>query len=141
VQALYSDEAKRIADEMSMHAVAGSRGWAVFALSDGSPLDHTAYPTWNRAVKAAKWDRDNYMFAEIPPDGMPPSHAQAILKYARFMHSQGWRIPNPDWEHGQATSMPYQPWDRARMAKQLVSGKPLDVRGYSNVPSAFRKAS
>lgn len=133
-----ADAAKRVADEMTMHAVAGSFGWAVFALADGRPLDHVAYESWRDAVKAAKWDRDNYMFLEIKPDGMPEREAAAVLSYARLIHDLGHRIPGPDWDAGPlASSMPHQPRDRALMAKQLAAGRPLLPAGFamSNLPA------
>ena len=138
----YSDDVRRVADEMDLHAVAGSSGWAVFALADGRPADHTPYESWTAAVKSTKWDRDNFMYLEIRPDGMPLREAEAVLRYARFIHSQGWRIPSPDAEQfAQATQMPYQPRDRRVMAKQLISGRPLypDDVPYTNLPSAFRR--
>jgi hypothetical protein len=135
----FTDAASRIKYDMDLHAVAGSSGWAAFALADGSS-DHTAYDTWSDAVKSKNWDRDNYMYLEIQPDGMPSvEEAKRVLHYARTIHTLGHRIPSPDWEHYQSMSMPYQSWDRARMAKQLASGKPLDANGYSNLP-ATRKA-
>jgi hypothetical protein len=131
----WPDDVKRVKDEMDMHAVAGSYGYVVIALADGKPLDHAAYPTWGEAVRAAKWDRDNYMFLEIQPDGMPYREAQAVLKYARTIHQLGHRIPSPEWAAGPlVASMPDKPWDRKRMMKQLKSGKPLDPIGYSNFP-------
>lgn len=136
-----ADAAKRVSEEMTMHAVAGAYGWAAFALADGAPLDHTAYPTWSDAVKAAKWDRDNYMFLEIQPGGMPEREGAAVLTYARFIHDLGHRIPGPDWEAGPlASSMPHQPRDRALMARQLARGKPLVPEGFalSNLPSERR---
>lgn len=133
------DCAKRIKDELDMHAVAGARGWAVFALADGTPLDHTAYDSWNAAVRAARWDRDNYAFVEIMPDGCPSYRAAAaILHYARTLSRGGYRIPSPDWDAGPlAASMPAQPHDRRRMARQLISGKPLLPEGFamSNLPA------
>lgn len=146
------DAGKRISDEMTMHALAGSYGWAVFALADGRPLDHTAYETWAHAVKAAKLDRDRYIFLEIQPGGMEPREGQAALTYARALHAAGFRIPSPDWEAGPlASSMPHQPRDRRLMARQLISGKPLLPEGFamSNLPSErpqpvrrqFRKVS
>lgn len=134
----WPDDVKRVKDEMDMHAVAGASGFAVLALADGRPLDHTAYPSWSEAVKAAKHDRDRYMFLEIQPDGMPYREADAALKYARIIHSMGHRIPSPDWQAGpMASSMPHQPRDRALMARQLASGKPLLPAGFamSNLPS------
>lgn len=119
-----------------MHAVAGSRGWAVLTLQDGRPLDHVPYPTWSDAVKAAGHDRDRYVFLEIQPDGMQPPEAVAVLKYARTLHALGYRIPGPDFA-GEVTAMPLRKADRARMAKQLVSGRPLVPAGFamSNLPS------
>lgn len=143
------DCAKRIKDELDYHAVAGDHGWAVFAMADGAPLDHAAYDSWNAAVAAAKWDRDNYMFVELAPDGCPSYRAAAaILHYARTLSRAGFRIPSPDWEAGpMAASMPQQPYDRARMIRQLASGRPLLPEGFamSNLPAergtppAFRK--
>lgn len=137
------DAAKRIKDEMDLHALAGVSGWAVFALADGRPLDHTAYESWRAAVKGAKWDRDNYLFLEIQPDGMPSvREAQAVLQYARLIHKLGYRIPSPDWDAGPlASSMPHNPRDRAVMGRQLATGRPLVPQGFamSNLPSERRK--
>ena len=133
----WPDEVKRIKDEFDMHAVAGNTGYVAIALADGKPLDHTCYPTWMLAVTAAKWDRDNYMFPEITPDGITYKGAAAILHYARTMHDMGFRIPSPDWEAGPlVSSMPEQQHDRMRMIRQLVSGKPIvpDDVPYSNLP-------
>ena len=76
-----TDEAKRIKDEMDYHALCGHFGWAVLALADGKPMDHVAYETYRDAVKGAKWNRDNYLFLEIQPDGMPYREAQAVIDY------------------------------------------------------------
>lgn len=131
------DDVKRVKYAMDMHAVAGSRGWAAFKLEDGS-TDNVVYDSWSDAVRAMKWDRDNYMYGEIQPDGMTEQFAAAVLNYARAMHRMGWRIPSPDWHAGElASSMPYQPSDRRTMARQLISGKPLYPEGFvaSNLPS------
>lgn len=130
----WPDDVRRVKDEMDMHAVAGARGWVAFHLADGRPLDHTAYPVRILAVKAAKWDRDNYMYAEIQPDGMPYREASAVLKYARSLHEAGWRIPDPEFDYD--ASMPRTAADRKRMARQLVSGKPLSPQHITtNLPS------
>lgn len=137
----WPDEVKRVCDEMNMHAELRQRGWVAFALQDGSPLDHAAYPTWNDAVKAAKWDRDRFMFLEIQPDGMTHQEACAVLDFARKLYAGGYRIPNPEWDNYQASTMPLNPHDRKRMARQLITGKPLlpsDVP-YGNLPN-IRKA-
>lgn len=129
----YSDDVKRVKDEMDMHAVAGSHGWVAFHLSDGRPANHTAYERRQDAVLAMRWDRDNFMYVEIQPGGMELKEAEAVLAYARLISKMGFRIPDPEFDYD--ATMPYQPWDRARMARQLVSGKPLDPFGYTNLPS------
>jgi hypothetical protein len=133
----WPDDVKRVKDEMDYHAVLGHFGWVAFKLADGSPVDHTAYETWNDAVRAAKWDRDRYMFLELQPDGMTYAAAKAVLDYARTLSKMGFRIPSPDADFGQAMSMPYRPRDRRVMARQLASGKPLYPQGFvaSNLPS------
>lgn len=116
----FSDDARRIADEMTMHAVAKSQGWAVFSLSDGRPLDHCPYPTRTLAVRAAKWDRDNYLYLEIQPDGMQPKEAEAVLSYARALHNAGFRLPDPEFDYD--ASMPTFSWDRSKQIRHLASG-------------------
>lgn len=136
------DCVKRVKDAMDLFAVTGASGWAVFALADGKPQDHIAYESWNAAVRSTKHDRDRFMYVEITPDGMPSyRHAAAPLHYARTLHRGGYRVPSPDWEAGPlASSMPAQPFDRRRMAKQLISGKPLVPAGFamSNLPAERR---
>lgn len=117
----YSDAARRIADEMTMHTLAGSVGsWAAFALADGQPMGHVAFDTRIEAVTACRWDRDNFVYLQVSPDGMQPKEAEAFLAYARFLHDQGWRLPNPEFDFD--ASMPTFAWDRAAMARHLISG-------------------
>ena len=136
------DAAKRVRDAMDMHAVAGAFGWVAFHLADGRPADHVAYPRWQDAVTHMHGDRDHYLYLEIQPGGMPLNEAVAVLRYARLIHSQGWRIPGPDFA-GELTAMPAQKHDRRAMARQLITGRPLgDLRlpngGYTNLPSERR---
>jgi len=127
---------------MDMHALLKQRGWVAFKLEDGSALDHACYPTWNEAVKAAKWDRDRFFYLEVQPDGMPYKEASAVLDFARKLYAGGYRIPNPEWTDHMASTMPLQPHDRKRALRQLISGKPLlspDIP-YGNLPN-MRKAN
>jgi hypothetical protein len=133
----WPDDVLRVKDEMDMHAVLGQKNqWVAFALADGQPLDHAAYPTWNDAVKAAKWDRDNYIYLEVQPDGMPYKEASAVLRYARTLHKMGYRIPDPDWTDYEASVMPRLPADRRLAARQLITGTPIypDNVSYGNLP-------
>jgi hypothetical protein len=122
-----SDEAKRVASEMTMHAVNGNAGcWASFKLSDGTS-DHEAYPDRILAVKVNKWDRDNYMYLEITPDGMQPKQAQALLEYYREFHDAGWRLPSPDFDYD--PTMPMFDWDKKKTIAHLTSGGRLYPEG------------
>jgi hypothetical protein len=117
----YSDDAKRIADEMTMHSVAGMSGfWACFDLQTGSPRDHTAYHTRREAVMAMRWDLDRTVYLEITPDGMTPKEAQAWLDWQRFLYSQGWRLPDPEFDYD--AGKPELKSDRLAMANHLISG-------------------
>ena len=118
----YADASKRMAEAMTMHALAGMSGhWVAFKLADGtSPDNHTAYETRIECVKHQKWDRDNIVYLEVVPGGMEPKEAGAFLQWARFLHSQGWRLPNPDFDFD--GGMPDTRADRLAMANHLISG-------------------
>lgn len=117
----YSDAAKRMSDEMTMHTLAGKAGhWAAFRLSDGRPRDHTAYVTRVEAVMAQRWDRDETVYIEITPDGMTPKACEAFLSFARFVHDQGWRLDDPEFNYD--GGMPAFSWDKRAMARHLVTG-------------------
>lgn len=92
-----SDDAKRMADSVTMFAFLGEAGkWAAYALADGRSADNTAYDTRTEAVMYQRWDRDNYVYVLIPPDGMQPKEAEAFLRYARALHDKGFRLPDPE---------------------------------------------
>jgi hypothetical protein len=91
----YTDDARRMADVMNLHAVCKSRGWAVFALANGTS-DNVAYETREEAVMAKRWDRDNFLYLQIPAGGVnDPAEMQACLDYARALHKAGYRLPDP----------------------------------------------
>lgn len=91
----YTDDARRMADAMNLHAVCKSKGWAVFALADGR-TDNVAYDTRDAAVRAKRWNRDNFLYLEIPAGGVnDPAEMQACLDYARALHKAGYRLPDP----------------------------------------------
>lgn len=91
----YSDAAARMADAMNLHAVAKARGWAVFALADGRS-DNTAYELYDEALLSTKFDRDRYLYLQIPAGGVQdPAEMQACLDYARGLQKMGARLPDP----------------------------------------------
>lgn len=95
---LFSDDARRMADAVTLAAVAGSYGyWLAFHLSDGRPADRVPYETRYDAVRAMRWDRDLFVYVLVPPDGMQPKEADACLNYARALHDAGFRLPDPEF--------------------------------------------
>jgi hypothetical protein len=91
----YSDDAARMADTMNLHAVARSSGWAVFALADGRS-DNIPYETYDDALRSTKWNRDRFLYLQIPAGGVnDPAEMQGCLDYARTLHDMGARLPDP----------------------------------------------
>ena len=124
-----SEDAKRISDEMNLHTLAGKAGcWAAFKLADGTPKDHTAYETWHDAVRyAGRWDRDETIYLLVQPDGMQPREADSFLRYARWLHDAGHRLPPPDsvafaYCSQLGSGLPALKSDRFKMARHLISG-------------------
>lgn len=121
----YSDAAARMADTMNLHAVAKSRGWAVFALADGRS-DNVPYDDISDAYRAMKWDRDRYAYLQIPAGGVnDPAEMQGVLDYARTLHDMGARMPDPRDVRASDRDFPYhQPpvlrGDWARQIRELV---------------------
>jgi hypothetical protein len=125
----WPDDVKRLKHAMDTHAVAGSRGWVVFRLADGtSPDSNTVYEIRLHAVKHMNWDRDNMIYLEIQPGGMSFGEAEAVLTFARQMHDAGFRIPDPTFDFDPV--MPYQPGDRQKKIKHLASGGKYYPKGY-----------
>jgi hypothetical protein len=117
-----SDAARRIADAMTLHTLAGQAGmWASFRMSDGTEVHRgAAYAIREDAVKAAGWNRDTTVYLEIQADGMPVEAAQACLDFQRQLHDAGFRLPDPTFHFD--ISRPMFPWDRRKMIRHLASG-------------------
>lgn len=112
--AVYSDDAKRMSDEVTMHAVLGHYGkWAAFRLSDGSSPDHMAYDSRAEAVRHQKQVNDKCLFILIPPDGMPARDAEELLDFWRKAYDAGFRATDPE------ILMPLSPADRRRQIKAI----------------------
>ena len=118
----YSDAAARMTDVMNLHAIARSRGWAVFALADGRSPDMTPYEDIGDAYRAMKWDRDRYLYLQIQAGGVPdPAEMQAVLDYARTLHDMGARMPDPRDFNATDRDFPYHqpPVLRGDWAQQI----------------------
>jgi len=117
----YTDDARRMADAMNLHAVAKSKGWAVFALADGRS-DNTAYETYDDALRSKRWNRDRYLYLQIPAGGVnDPAEMQGCLDYARALHKMGGRLPDPRDFHAPDRDFPYHqpPVMRVDWARQI----------------------
>jgi hypothetical protein len=118
----------------------GERGYAVFSMQDGRPLTHDLYPSRARARQAGeKLTADFLLILEAQPDGMPFNEAAAVLHYERQLNNAGMRTPDSleTEENSGVLSMPRNRHDRRRMAKQLITGKPLyhESVSYGNLPN------
>lgn len=110
-----------MADAMNLHAVVKNRGWAVFALADGHS-DNTAYETYDDALRSTKWNRDNYLYLQIPAGGVnDPAEMQACLDYARALNKAGCRLPDPRDFDNSARDFPFHqpPVLRQDWARQI----------------------
>src|ERR1700733_581083 len=128
----WPDPVRRGKDEMDLHAVAGGSGYAVFSMQDGRPITHDTYPSRRDARRfAEKLTTDFLLILEVQPDGMPYREANAVLCYERSLNAAGVRTPDQfeDEQNSGMLSMPRTKHDRRRMAKQLISGKPLLPEG------------
>lgn len=106
------DAAKRMAEEVTMHAIAGKYGkWAAFALADGRS-DHVAYDSREDAVRHQGHNADWFAFILIPPDGMPATHAVEVLSFWRVARDAGLPAAVP-------MSMPLTRRDRVRQVHAL----------------------
>jgi hypothetical protein len=113
---LWSDDARRMADAVTLAAVAGSYGcYMAFHLADGRAADRVPYETRYDAVRAMHWDRDRFVYVLVPPDGMQPREADACLAYARALYDAGFRLPDPEF----IDVMPTMPALKSDQRKQI----------------------
>lgn len=116
-----TEGAKAMANEVNLHILSGNKlHWACFWMKDGTPVDHVPYPSRIQAVTHMRWNRDEVIYVEIPADHMTEKEAEAYIRYNRFLYSQGWRLPSPDFDY--AAGMPAFKSDRLKTARHLISG-------------------
>jgi hypothetical protein len=123
LQSVYTAAAHRASDAVTLHALAGSAGkYAALSLLDGSPSPgNVAYDSQLAAIAALGWNRDRFAVVFIPPDGMPPREAEAVLTFARQRYDAGFRYADPNRGYNQPDiSMPALPADRARQIRLLT---------------------
>lgn len=112
------DAAKRVSDEITLHAIAGSAGkWAAIKLADGS-TDHVAYDSRSDAV-SHQLSPEYCTFVLIPPGGMSVKEADVLLDFWRQVHDAGFRAVDP---RNDIPSMPLRA-SEAREQIRLFGGK------------------
>jgi hypothetical protein len=112
------DAARRLADEITLHAIAGSAGkWAAIRLRDGGS-DHVAYDSRSDAV-IHQLSPEYCTFALIPPGGMTIREADVLLDFWRQVYDAGFRAVDP---RDDIPSMPLRP-EEAREQIRLFGGK------------------
>lgn len=112
------DAARRLSDEITLHAIAGSAGkWAAIKLADGSS-DRTAYDSRSSAV--SHQSRPEYCtFVLIPPGGMTVKEADVLLSFWRQVYDAGFRAVDP---RDDIPSMPLRPEEAVEQIR-LFGGK------------------
>lgn len=112
------DAAKRLSDDITLHALAGSAGkWAAVKLADGSS-DRTAYPSRSEAIRHQS-SPEYCTYVLIPPDGMTVREADVVLHFWRQVYDAGFRAVDP---RDDIPSMPLRP-EEAREQIRIFGGK------------------
>jgi hypothetical protein len=108
----YSDAAKRCSDLVTLHATCGSvTRWVAIRLSDGGS-DGAVYDS--RAEAISHQLRPEYCtYVCVPPGGMAPKEAEAVLWYWRQLVDANVRDDDP------AQPMPLMPLTRRDVRRQL----------------------
>jgi hypothetical protein len=112
------DAARRMADEITLHSIAGSAGkWAAIRLADGGS-DHVAYDTRSDAVRH-QLSPEHCTFVLVPPGGMRIREADAVLSFWRQAYDAGFRAVDP------RDDIPVMPLDAGAQREQirLLGGK------------------
>jgi hypothetical protein len=114
-----SDAAKRCSDLITLHATCGSATrWVAIRLSDGGS-DGALYDSREEAIDHQL--RPQFCtYVLVPPDGMNPKEADALLGYWRALVDAGVRDDDP----GQPMPlMPLTKRDRQRQIQVLTKGR------------------
>jgi hypothetical protein len=91
----FSDAAKRCSDIVQQAVTDGHAGmWIAIRLSDGG-TDGVIYASRQAAI-AYQLHETLCAYIRIPPDGMPPEHAERYLAFHRMAYDKGFRLTDPD---------------------------------------------
>ena len=120
----YSDDVKRLASSVTMHAINGNAGqFAAYKLQDVS-TDNVVYPSRKEAVRMLWPNQDFYFYVYISPNGMSLQEADIYLRWNRKLYEAGFRMPDPDdaISPDMIPTMPNDPKD-ARQQISLLTKK------------------
>lgn len=115
----FSDAARRCADNVNLHAmVGGADHWVAIRLSDGGS-DGALYDTREQAISHQL--RPEYCtYVLVPPSGMEPAEAEALLKYWRALSDANVRDDDPSMP---MPLMPLTAADRRNQIQVLRKGR------------------
>lgn len=106
------DAAKRMADEITLHSIAGGAGkWAAIRLADGGS-DHAVYDSRSDAVRH-QLSPEYCTYILIPPGGMQYREADAVLSFWRQVYDAGFRAVDP------RDDIPAMPLDAPAQREQI----------------------
>ena len=98
----YSDEARRMADNINIHYQSigweAVGKWAAIRLADGTS-DCTLYDTRRDAVRHQTHEQ-LCLYVKIVPMAMSPKEAQTLLDFHRKAYDAGFRLVDPDHKTG-----------------------------------------
>lgn len=116
-----SDAAKRCSDAVNLAAVGGGAGfWLAIRLQDGG-TDHGIYDTRQAAIRH-QLRPEHCTYVQVPPDGMNPFEAEALLDYWRKLRDANVRDDDPGLT---LPLMPLTAADRRRQIRVLSKGRRL----------------
>jgi len=85
----------RASEAVTNAVLAGQAGfWVAIKLHDGTS-DGTVYETKADAVRHQLHEH-MCMYVKVPPDGMQPKEAAALLRVHRQLYAAGLRLSDPD---------------------------------------------
>jgi hypothetical protein len=96
----FSDEARRMADEVNLHVAAlghaASRKWVAIRLSDGGS-DGVLYDTRRDAIVHQVHEKQ-CCYVRLPPFGQTMNYreAESYLTFHRSIYDAGYRLQDPD---------------------------------------------
>jgi|SRR5579871_2114284 len=121
----HSDAAKRVSDTINLHWAVNHWDcvgkWVAFALQDGTGgMD--LFPSKRDAVRLQS-DELRCMYLRIVPGGMGICEAEILLRVHRQLHTNGYRLADPDSKNGGKSFIPRVDARHMNETLRLLGGK------------------